>query len=92
MDELLEAQLGRRRSFMMLLGTFAALAVLLAALGLYGLVAYSVVRRTKELGVRRALGAVGIDILFQVMGPALKLTLAGVAVGVAGAFATYPLS
>lgn len=87
MDELLEAQLGRRRSFMLLLGTFAAIAVLLAALGLYGLVAYSVVQRTKELGLRQALGAVEIDILSQVMGPALKLTLAGVAIGVAGAFA-----
>jgi predicted permease len=87
MDELLEAQLGQRRSLMILLGSFAGIAVLLSAIGLYGLVAYSVARRTRELGIRRALGAIETDILSQVMGPALGLTLAGVGIGVIGAFA-----
>jgi putative ABC transport system permease protein len=87
MDDLIESQLGQRRSIMVLLGTFAALAMLLATIGLYGLIAYSVVHRTKELGVRRALGAGDADILSQVLGPALRLTFIGVSIGLVAAFA-----
>ncbi|MGH9547750.1 MAG: ABC transporter permease, partial [Terriglobales bacterium] len=87
MADLIDAQLGQRHSMMMLLGTFAALAVLLAAIGLYGLIAYSVVWRAKELGIRRALGARQIEIFSEVMGPALGLTLAGVIVGIGAALA-----
>jgi len=87
MNELMESQLGQRRSLMMLLGSFAGLAVLLAAIGLNGLISYLVVHRTRELSIRRALGALETDILSQVMGVALALTLVGVSIGVAGAFA-----
>jgi len=85
MNELMESQLGQRRSLMMLLGSFAGLAVLLAAIGLNGLISYLVVHRTRELSIRRALGALETDILSQVMGVALALTLVGVSIGVAGA-------
>ena len=86
MDDLVEAQLGQRRSLMLLLGSFAGLAVLLAAIGLYGLIAYSVARRTREMGIRRALGALEGDILSLVVRQGLGLTVAGVAIGIAGAF------
>ena len=87
MDNLIDSQLGQRHTLMILLGAFASLAMLLAAIGLYGLITYSVVQRTKELGVRRALGAFDSDIVSQVMGPALRLTFTGIAIGLAAAFA-----
>jgi len=63
MDDLVEASEGQLRLMMTLLGTFAGSAALLAVIGLYGLISYSVVRRTKEIGIRRALGAQPSDIL-----------------------------
>jgi len=74
MDDVVEASLGQRR-----------LTMLLAVVGIYGVIAYSVAQRTQELGIRRALGAQESDILRMVVG--LGLTVAGVALGVAGAFA-----
>jgi len=65
-----------------LLGTFALLALLLASLGLYGVLSYAVVERTKEIGVRMALGATSNDILLFFTERGLKLTLAGLAAGV----------
>jgi len=76
MDDVVEASLGQRR-----------LTMLLAVVGIYGVIAYSVAQRTQELGIRRALGAQESDILRMVVGQGLGLTLAGVALGVAGAFA-----
>jgi putative ABC transport system permease protein len=70
-----------------LLGIFAASALLLSLIGLYGLIAYSVAQRTSEIGVRLALGAQRNDILKMVIGQGLKLVLIGVAVGLAGALA-----
>ncbi len=70
-----------------LLGIFAASALLLSLIGLYGLIAYSVAQRTSEIGVRLALGAQRKDILKMVVGQGLKLVLIGVAVGLAGALA-----
>jgi putative ABC transport system permease protein len=85
MDDLVEEQVGQRRLLVILLGSFAGVAVLLAVIGIYGIIAYSVVQRTQEMGIRRALGAQPSDILGLVLGQGFRLALAGVAVGVAGA-------
>jgi predicted permease len=87
MDELVEASEGQLRVVMTLLGTFAGAAALLAVIGLYGLISYSVVQRTKEIGIRRALGAPRSDILSLMAGEVVRLTLTGVVLGIAGAFA-----
>lgn len=73
--------LERRRQTMILAGGFAVLAMVLTMVGLYGVVAYSVTQRTAEIGIRQALGAQRRDILRLVLGQALRLTAAGVAVG-----------
>src|SRR5260370_27920659 len=72
---------------MRLLGVFAGAAALLAVIGLYGLISYSVVQRTKEIGIRRALGAQGRDIVSLMAGEVVRLALTGVVLGIAGAFA-----
>jgi putative ABC transport system permease protein len=87
MDEVIEASIGQRRLTMLLLGVFAGMALLLAMVGIYGVIAYSVAQRTQEVGIRRALGAKPGDILRLVLGQALGLTLAGVVIGIGGALA-----
>jgi putative ABC transport system permease protein len=87
MYDLVEAKVGERHLIVMLLGSFAGVALLLALIGIYGLIAYSVAQRTREVGIRRALGAQHGDILRLVVGQGLGLALAGVAVGVGGAVA-----
>jgi len=87
MDDLVEAQVGQRHLIVTLLGSFAGVALLLALIGIYGLIAYSVAQRTREVGIRRALGARHGDILRLVVGQGIGLALAGVAVGIGGAVA-----
>ena len=86
MEEVIAESLARRRFSLFLLGLFAFLALALAAVGVYGVVSYSVSRRTQEFGIRTALGASGRDILQLVLGQGLRLAVVGVALGVAGAF------
>ena len=83
----MEEQVGQRRLLVILLGSFARVALLLALIGIYGIIAYSVAQRTQEMGIRRALGAQQSDILRLVVGQGFRLALAGVAIGIAGAFA-----
>jgi predicted permease len=91
MDALVERTLGQKHLAARVLGLFAATAVLLAVIGLYGLMAYSVAQRTAEIGVRCALGAGRSDVILMVVGQGLRVTLAGIACGVAGAYATTRL-
>ena len=86
MDELLSVETAQRRIGMILLVSFAALALLLAALGIYGVLAYFVVQHTNELGVRLALGATPANIVGLILKKGLSLTLLGVAVGMVASF------
>jgi putative ABC transport system permease protein len=87
MEQVLTESLSGRSFNMRLLMTFAGLALVLAAVGVYGVMNYSVMLRRRELGIRIALGARGPDVLRLVLGQGLALTLIGVGVGMAGAYA-----
>jgi putative ABC transport system permease protein len=84
-DEWLGGSLGRRRFSLLLLGGFAALALMLTVVGLYGTTSYGVVQRTREFGIRLALGASSRTVLGGVLRSALGIVLAGVVAGIAGA-------
>jgi putative ABC transport system permease protein len=87
MAELLGTEAAQRRMGMIMLAGFSALALLLASIGIYGVLAYFVTQHTNEIGVRQALGATPRNILFLVLKKGMGLTLAGVAIGLIAAFA-----
>jgi predicted permease len=87
LQQVYSASLGPRKFNVVLIGFFGITALLLAAVGLFGLIAYSVNRRTREFGVRIALGATSGDVLRLVLGQGLQTILIGVSIGIAGSFA-----
>ena len=87
MNDLLEGSFAGRHFTLALLGAFAVVAVALAGIGIYGVMAYAVSRRTREIGLRMALGARAQDVVRLVLGQVMSVTVLGVAVGVAGALA-----
>lgn len=87
METMIADTLAERRFSMLLLGSFAGIALLLASVGIYGVISYVVSQRTREVGIRLALGARTEDVLKLVVGRGALLALAGVGIGVAGALA-----
>src|SRR5205814_5106204 len=87
MDKIVAQALGQARLMMWLLGTFAGAALLLATVGIYGAVAYTVEQRTGEIGVRMALGAQTMDILRLVVRQGMKPVVFGLVIGVGAALA-----
>jgi putative ABC transport system permease protein len=87
MDEILDLDVADRHQQMVLLGSFAALALLLASIGLYGVLSYVVAQRSRELGLRMALGATGGAVMRMVVARGLTLTVTGLMIGLALAFA-----
>jgi predicted permease len=87
MDDLLERSTGQQHLTARVLGAFAAIALMLALIGLYGLLSYSVTQRTQEIGIRRVLGAGHREVIWIVLGLSLRVTLVGLTLGIAGAYA-----
>jgi putative ABC transport system permease protein len=87
MDDLLDATTAEPQFYSRMLGSFSAIALLLASIGIYGVMAYSVAQRTREIGIRIALGAQRGSIFRSVMGRSAVVIASGVAVGLGGAFA-----
>jgi putative ABC transport system permease protein len=88
LDQVFSSSLDQRRFSLVIFGVFGMVALLLAAMGIYGVTSYAVAQRTQEIGIRMALGARMSDVLKLVLRNGMSLALIGAAVGVAGAFAT----
>src|SRR5437667_12330095 len=87
MEKIVADSIAQPRLSMLLMGSFGALALILAAVGIYGLLSYAVTQRTQELGIRMALGAQLSDVLSLVMKQGMTLAVIGAAIGLVGAFA-----
>jgi predicted permease len=85
MDEIISESLAARRFSMILLGIFAALALVMSCVGIYGVISYLAGQRTHEIGIRMALGAERRDVLWMVLGDGAKMALVGVAIGLVAA-------
>jgi putative ABC transport system permease protein len=85
MEEIISDSISDRKFSMVLLGTFAALALLLSSIGIYGVISYLVGERTHEIGIRMALGAQRKNVLTLVLGEGMKLVVLGAAIGIAAA-------
>src|SRR6204780_4392133 len=86
MEAVIKDSTTRENFNMLMLSVFAAVALLLAAVGIYGLMSYSVEQRTQEIGIRMALGAGRGDMMKMILGQGMRLVLVGVAIGLAAAF------
>jgi ABC-type antimicrobial peptide transport system permease subunit len=86
MEEVVSRSTSRERFHMLLMSVFGGVSLLLAAIGIYGLMAYSVEQRTQEIGIRMALGAERSDVRWMVMRQGLTFAIVGVVVGIGGAF------
>ena len=86
MDDVVAETFSRRSSIAKLVGIFAALALILSSVGIYGIISYSMVQRTREVGVRMALGARPKDILILAVGESFQMVAVGIAVGIIGGF------
>jgi putative ABC transport system permease protein len=87
MENLLRTSVAQRRFIMSLLGSLSAIALLLAMVGIYGVISFSVSERTQEIGIRMALGARAADVLRMVLGQGMRVALIGIVIGLGAAFA-----
>jgi putative ABC transport system permease protein len=86
MDQLVQKSVGSRRVTLILLGAFSALALVLAGIGIYGVISYSVAQRTKEIGIRMALGAGHQDVIRMILLQGARIASAGLIIGMLAAF------
>jgi len=87
-QQLVDHAVSPRRFFVLLVGIFAALGLILASLGIYGVISYSVTQRTQEIGIRMALGATQARVQLGVIGRTLRLALIGIVAGIVASFVT----